>query len=197
MIKDNYESKSERCLVESKFQKAVEEAKGFNWTDEGRKKWGYVALTPGSTLTIKFDSSMPGRVNDPSISLRVAYLMSYANAGCATISCVQGCECKPVLLNTHNPNERLSLMKLHRMEITQSQECRMRFEVDKDSTSMNSTQPYKVKILGIMVSEDPPQMAQRHEWLDIHQPGDTDIHRDGLFVGRFMKLEDLLSTSWS
>ena len=194
MLKDNWESQSERCLVEGKFQQVVEETVGFNWTDEGRGKWGYVAMEPDSQLSVKFDSSMPGLTADPLIGLRVAYLMSYEHAGCAVISCVQGCECKPALLNTHNPAEKLSLMKMHRMEITQSSECRMKIEVTKESTSMNSTHPHKVKILGLMVSEDSPSIAKRHEWLDIHLPGDTDIHRDGLFVGR--SLADRSSNRW-
>lgn len=186
MIKDNYESKSERCLVEGKFKHVIEETVGFNWTDEGRGKWGYVATTVGSYMLVKFDSSMPGRSadQDPLIGLRVAYLMSYENAGTAVISCHSGCECQQSLVNAHNPKEKLSLMKLHRMEITQSQECRMRIEVAKESTSTNSTYPHKVKILGLMVSEDPPVIASKHEWLDVHEPGDNEIHRDGLFIGR-------------
>ena len=140
MIKDNYESKSERCLVESKFKHVVREWAGWNWTDEHRSKWGMVSTTAGAFLSLKFDSSMPGNSSKDGglIGLRVAYLMSYENAGTCLITCVSGCMCSPVTLNTHNPKERLSLMKLHRLEITQSPDCQMKIEVTNERSALDS-----------------------------------------------------------
>jgi hypothetical protein len=39
---------------------AVPPVVGWNWTDEGRGKWGYVSVTKGETLRLKVRACRPG-----------------------------------------------------------------------------------------------------------------------------------------
>ena len=48
------------------------------------------------------------------VSLRIAYLVSYEHHGHLKLACVSGCNCTEVLFDTHNPLDRISVMKVCR-----------------------------------------------------------------------------------
>ncbi|PNH03065.1 hypothetical protein TSOC_010906 [Tetrabaena socialis] len=75
---DNYEAASSTCYIEHQLQAIVQEpAVGWNWTDEGRRKWGWVALEVGQQLRIRVNTQVAGerqqlRGKPPPIVLQVS-----------------------------------------------------------------------------------------------------------------------------
>ena len=79
------------CLDLSALRVGIGQFQGFNWTDEGRGKWGFVGETPGSALEI----NVPLAGFEGELTIGLGFLLSYQHMGVARIECVAGCTCRP------------------------------------------------------------------------------------------------------
>lgn len=64
-----------KCFRTFDFKPFVVDASGFNWTDEGRGKWGFVATAPGSELTLQA-STLQGSHSPAVCGLRSVFLIT-------------------------------------------------------------------------------------------------------------------------
>ena len=163
LVPGNWEAHGEKCFIEGKLNESTVKA-GFVFTDEDRGwgKWGLLSDKPGSFVTVIFDSSLPSEeFANETAAVTIAYLKSWAEVmGKMKVECVSGCSCNQTIIDSHthpSPNEpQFSVMLLHLIHVSQSRECKMTATVMQETSSNG----HKIKILGIMASEDP----QRHQW---------------------------------
>ncbi len=161
MAAGNFETAEDRCLVATAFQQHLHNSSGFQWTDENRGKWGYVGDQPGAYIILNVSTeassvnmlrSSDGRVAVPERSggvlVEIAHLKSYKQMGIANVECVSGCTCEATVMDSHG-DSKSSQTHLHTFTASQHKQCLIKVEVAKDS----STGGHKVKVLGIIVSE--------------------------------------------
>lgn len=83
-------------------------------------------------VNTSFDGLRP---NDP-VTVNVVFLTSYEHMGSAAVSCVKGCTCRPVEVNAHRTEKRVSLLDMAPLEtLEHSPECHVKIEVLPKSTS--------------------------------------------------------------
>eukprot|EP00798_Chlamydomonas_sp_ICE-L_P027312 gene27312-4616_t len=88
MIIRNYQSKMDTCIVGDALKTAAQPgSSGFEWTDEGRGKWGWVATQPGSKLLIHLGMVADGEQADHSteVGINIGYLKSFEHIGMAQV----------------------------------------------------------------------------------------------------------------
>jgi hypothetical protein len=68
---------------------------------------GLRSSTPGSSVGIALPAMR--RQAGARILARLEYLSSYAQTGIAAVSCGGECRCSPIVINAHNPAERVSV----------------------------------------------------------------------------------------
>ncbi|KAG2482486.1 hypothetical protein HYH03_018593 [Edaphochlamys debaryana] len=97
MYPGNLSPAAPMCALGPSFAKLVVKTTGFHLTDEGRRKWGYVATAPGAELVVRVDTRRSGggaAAGDPALLPEVMlffhYLKSYDHMGRAEIRCVSG-----------------------------------------------------------------------------------------------------------
>ncbi|KAG2422480.1 hypothetical protein HXX76_016004 [Chlamydomonas incerta] len=67
---------------------------GWQWTDEGRGKWGFVATEAGRQLRIRVRTELDGPRRDRGdVVAQLVYLRGYDGMGAATLTCEYGCSC--------------------------------------------------------------------------------------------------------
>jgi hypothetical protein len=165
MVADNYEAHDERCLIGPKFTDAVVSKEGFEYINEApqspRPKWGYVATKPGSKLSLKVSTmaSSGGKgVKSLPVLVELAHLKSYTKMGIAEVTCSNGCTCNKTEVDGYHP-VRNSQLFLHSWEVSQAPECIISVSVTDRSKARGEDKGHKVKLMGIMVSE---QAGARH-----------------------------------
>ena len=61
LLDHNFESVSDKCFIGNKLVEIVVDKGGWDWKNEGKSvtnpKWGYIADTPGKTLSIKINTT--------------------------------------------------------------------------------------------------------------------------------------------
>ncbi|KAG2482305.1 hypothetical protein HYH03_018747, partial [Edaphochlamys debaryana] len=102
----------------------------FNWTNEGRGKWGFVAMERNATIKLKLDTRVPGQPPpDPKkpqssyILLGVAYLQSYEGMGQARVRCESGCSCSAMDFDSHSASRNVSLTNIANVAVSQHEAC--------------------------------------------------------------------------
>eukprot|EP00879_Flechtneria_rotunda_P013806 GHRR01014419.1.p1 GENE.GHRR01014419.1~~GHRR01014419.1.p1 ORF type:complete len:272 (+),score=66.88 GHRR01014419.1:1593-2408(+) len=156
VVQRNYEALSDRCFIGEAFKnKAVEgNPSNWEWVNESktvRPKWGYVSAKPGAVLTMVVNSTASSGSKDHEVLVQVAHLKSYEHMGKALLTCVSGCECADTIIDGHH-EDRTSQLKLHRVYVSQHEECTMAVQVLDDSRS--PYQEHKVKLAAVIVSEE-------------------------------------------
>ncbi|GLC45541.1 hypothetical protein PLESTM_001747400 [Pleodorina starrii] len=153
LAEDNYESSSSTCYIEHELRGLVQKpVEGWEWTDEGRGKWGFVALQPSRTLRIKVDSQLAGNRSaeraNATIVVQIAYLQSYLGMGLVRLHCVSGCVCKPVTIDAYD-RRPVSVTSMQDIQVSQHPECvltlttkgpsQAAIEAARKQTTINST----------------------------------------------------------
>ncbi|EFJ49701.1 hypothetical protein VOLCADRAFT_89684 [Volvox carteri f. nagariensis] len=167
---------------------------GWNWTDEGRGKWGYVATEPGKTIRFKVNTQLGGnrtknRLSGRPIVVQVAYLESYQGMGTARVSCEAGCTCTAVTIDSYDKRP-VSLTSMKDISVSQHPECILALTTKGPSKaaeaaaleaaarnettsgdSSGSSNPdveaawSKFKVLGVVVGEEPGASEGGVTWL--------------------------------
>lgn len=156
MVPKNFESVTERCLIGVNFVNVVTAHDGFEWINENpdgdRPKFGWISTKVGSTMTMKVDTnSVTGENKFPSNNNMVVELMhlkSYEHMGVASVKCTSGCTCDESKFDGHH-EERNSQLNIHKIMVSQSQECVIVVTVLGETSSGD----HKVKVAGMVVSE--------------------------------------------
>lgn len=156
MIPGNWESLSDRCFVGEAFKtKAViGQPASWDWVNESRSlrpKWGYVSTEPGASLQLLLNTTASSGAAQHPVLVQVAYLSSYEHMGKAAVKCVSGCSCDESEINGYHVDHN-SLLKLHRIYVSQHEECVMAVQV-KDETDAPDGE-HKVKLAAAVVSEE-------------------------------------------
>ncbi|GIL73988.1 hypothetical protein Vretimale_5073 [Volvox reticuliferus] len=179
----NYGATQATCYIGNQLQDLVQPpVEGWEWTDEGRDKWGYVATEPGKTLRLKVNTQVgPGSsdgASSPPIILQISYLQSYRIMSTAELRCESGCTCKAVILDAYD-SRPVSIAITTDIKLTQHPECLMQLTTEKPTNAAlaaarsvnisaisgfnsgwDGSKPtggfaYKFKLIGIVVGEDP------------------------------------------
>eukprot|EP00775_Hariotina_reticulata_P012114 gene12114-12253_t len=156
MLPTNYESLADKCFVGEAFKAKAVVGKpvDWEWVNEShtlRPKWGYVATRPASVLQLNLNTTAStGNPKHP-VLVQIAYLASYEHMGKALVLCTAGCECDETLINGHH-REHNSQLLLHRVYVSQAEECAMSVTVTDDSDSPGKE--HKVKLAAVIVSEE-------------------------------------------
>ncbi|EFJ49697.1 hypothetical protein VOLCADRAFT_89679 [Volvox carteri f. nagariensis] len=165
---------------------------GWNWTDEGRGKWGYVATEPGKTIRFKVNTQLAGSRSeehlDAPIVLQIAHLQSYRGMSTAKLSCVSGCTCTSETIDAFS-SRIVSLTAMKDIRVSQHPECvielqsggpspaALRTERDHssgsghtndsrgDSGDRQAAQGHKFKLMGVVVGEEPGARAGNVEYV--------------------------------
>jgi len=171
----NLESNLDKCLLGEVLQSVVvQPVQGWSWTDEGRKKWGYVAASVGAVLKFRFSSVMDGgSMGGPAggtaaaagggggggqqaagqglTLVRLAYLKSYAHMGAASVTCLSGCSCNSTIMEGHLGGlDKSSQLHMHETHVTQSEDCVLAITV----LAATQSGEHKVKVSGLVIAED-------------------------------------------
>eukprot|EP00201_Polytomella_parva_P006032 CAMPEP_0175076088 /NCGR_PEP_ID=MMETSP0052_2-20121109/22485_1 /TAXON_ID=51329 ORGANISM="Polytomella parva, Strain SAG 63-3" /NCGR_SAMPLE_ID=MMETSP0052_2 /ASSEMBLY_ACC=CAM_ASM_000194 /LENGTH=488 /DNA_ID=CAMNT_0016345093 /DNA_START=464 /DNA_END=1930 /DNA_ORIENTATION=+ len=140
MVKNNYESNSDLCLIGSNLLDHVGYVAGFEWINEAesiRPKWGYVGRMPGAAIEFEVDTYMTSANKDTERALRngiemvlvqIAHLKSYESMGTGMVTCHGGCRCKSSQLEGIW-EDRTSQVSLHSIRVSSHRQCRIRIEV--------------------------------------------------------------------
>eukprot|EP00798_Chlamydomonas_sp_ICE-L_P027685 gene27685-7326_t len=131
-----------------------QESEGWEWTDEGRGKWGWVATQPLARLVLRFDSNIfaptdPRSANTVAVS--IAHLKSYEHMGEANVTCISGCSCQWGMLDG-DITDHYSQLRVQEIKVTQAANCTIAITVIKATHAHD--EGHKVKIGGVMVSEE-------------------------------------------
>ncbi|GFR51316.1 hypothetical protein Agub_g13681 [Astrephomene gubernaculifera] len=123
----NYEAASSTCYLEHQLRELVEQpVTGWEWTDEGRGKWGWVAMEANQQLRIKVSTQLAGsrtpRAEAASIIVQIAYLQSYVGMGGARLSCEAGCACEALVVDGHS-SRQVSVTSMADVKVTQHPNC--------------------------------------------------------------------------
>ncbi|GFH18797.1 uncharacterized protein HaLaN_15658 [Haematococcus lacustris] len=150
MIPGNWESRSDKCFIAS-----------FSWMNDQapdkRAKWGFIASQPGAQIRLKLDTTtsakslLEGAQDQDLVTIEVAHLRSYAGMGMASVECLSGCTCSPTILDGHH-QARVSLVALHEVVATQAAQCVL--QVTVLAGTKDPTGGHKVKLTGVMVSDE-------------------------------------------
>ncbi|GLI61408.1 hypothetical protein VaNZ11_003602 [Volvox africanus] len=174
----NYGATQDTCYIEHQLQALTQPpVEGWEWTDEGRGKWGYVAMAPGKTLRLKVNTQVKPEGSDGAlfepIIVQISYLQSYRILGTAKLSCKSGCACEAMTLNAYDPRP-VSVAITSDIKVTQHPECCLQLITGKaakaravnastvrgfssgwEGTTPTGSFAYKFKLIGLVVGEDP------------------------------------------
>ncbi|GIL54227.1 hypothetical protein Vafri_9775 [Volvox africanus] len=173
----NYGATQDTCYIEHQLQDLIQQpVQGWEWTDEGRDKWGYLAMAPGKRLRLKVNTQVKSvgseGASEP-IIVQISYLQSYRILGTAKLSCESGCTCTAVTLSAYDPRP-VSVAITSDIKVTQHPECLLQLMTGKaakaravnastvsgfssgwEGASPTGSFAYKFKLIGIVVGEDP------------------------------------------
>ncbi|KAG2493701.1 hypothetical protein HYH03_008215 [Edaphochlamys debaryana] len=154
LLPHNMESNSTLCFIGRALVTTAVRTSGFKWVNEGKTpdmpKWGFVSTKPGSELRISVSTRTRHEAKKDSAIVELGYLRSYDNVGRFKVKCVEGCACEDTTLDGLH-DQKNSQTFLHSLNVSQADRCVISITVLPDS----STGKHKVKITGVMVSEDP------------------------------------------
>ncbi|GLI61406.1 hypothetical protein VaNZ11_003625 [Volvox africanus] len=178
MAANNYESSRQTCYIEDELLALTQPpVEGWEWTDEGRGKWGYVAMAPGKTLRLKFDTRLMGNRTDEdrfaNIIVQIAFLQSYTRMRTARVDCTEGCQCSSVTIDAYSARQ-VSLTSMKDIKVTQHSACIMAITSGPQSHAATvgaatanvdavgrggGDEMFKFKLMGVVVGEEPGASA--------------------------------------
>eukprot|EP00798_Chlamydomonas_sp_ICE-L_P000319 gene319-33542_t len=182
MIPGNFECKMDTCIVEDALKTAARVgSSGFEWTDEGTGKWGWVATQPGAKLLIHVEAAADGEKAEVGVNIgylrsfehmgmaqvgvNIGYLRSFEHMGMAQVEGLSGCQCTTSVLDG-NTTETSSLLQLHNIIVSKSTACTLAITVLGTTNALS--REHKFKFGGVMVSEDREGATDPLFWVD-HQ----------------------------
>ncbi|KAG2492246.1 hypothetical protein HYH03_009488 [Edaphochlamys debaryana] len=176
LVAGNYAAAHGTCYIEHLLTEIVQQpTKGWNWTDEGRNKWGWVAKSLGSTLRIQVDTRVPGQKADPkdpessNILLGVAYLSSYTDMGRASVTCTSGCTCAPQEIDSWS-DRKVSITQVWNFPVSQHAKCVVELKTlgpgkDPETRAARPGSGNKFKLLGLVVGEEAGAATATVDWI--------------------------------
>ncbi|KAG2493704.1 hypothetical protein HYH03_008218 [Edaphochlamys debaryana] len=154
MLPNNQETSSSLCFIGPAFVKTVLNATGFEWINEGKTeqlpKWGYIADTPGAEINFLISTNTTGAAKGPEVVVEIGFLRSYETMGKFAVQCSEGCACRPFFVDGIH-DQHTSQTFLHSFRVSQADRCVISVKV----LSATSSGKHKVKLTGLMVTEDP------------------------------------------
>lgn len=138
---------------------------GWELTDEGGGKPGWVASAAGAELTLRLDTAelsagreAAGAAAEP-VTLTFTYLQGGEAMGSAKYACSGGCECAAGQIAASGPGgeqQAGGVDEYHLVNVTQARECVVRLE--------NAQEGKKFKLLSVVLSTVAPyrQIALQH-----------------------------------
>ncbi|KAL4444598.1 hypothetical protein ABPG77_002415 [Micractinium sp. CCAP 211/92] len=167
-------------------QLVVAKDAAWEWKHEGaieKKKFGFISELPGSSLTLQVNTSGApassgggASADNTTVAVTIAFLRSYEHMGHFMVECTQGCSCEPLRLDGIHKLDN-SLLSMESLQATRSDACRLRVTVLPDTSSPDKE--HKVKILGLIVSDQPPR-----ELSDAFMSWSLSQARDGVLSGQ-------------
>ncbi|KAI3426970.1 hypothetical protein D9Q98_006914 [Chlorella vulgaris] len=163
MLRNNWPSQNNSCLVGKLFKQQVVAAKGFEWVNEGtqdKPKWGYVGKHPNATLrfTVNTATATAAASTEGGVAIDVTqipthvgvlYLRSYQGMGMFELSCVAGCTCEPFKLDGWM--EFKASQEYHAAwPVSRSEKCVIEARILNETTTSGD---HKAKLTGVIVSE--------------------------------------------
>jgi len=128
----NVELPAGLCSFAEDLKAHVVQASGWVYMDEtGRnRKYGYVGTEVGAQLTLRVDTTMGGKLGPDigNVTLHIVYLATYENAGQAQFSCVSGCTCPAIIVDSLHEYQS-SLITLRHMDLTPHADCIIQAEL--------------------------------------------------------------------
>ncbi|KAG2488905.1 hypothetical protein HYH03_012535 [Edaphochlamys debaryana] len=122
----------------------------FDGDQAHRHKPGLVAWEPGSTLQVR---GVPGEHQpmtspgpDGWVAVAITFLISYTERGMAEVTCVSGCTCDPLVIDSHTEHH-YSVSDNRFFAVTQSPDCLLQLRVLTNTTSGG----HRFKLLGVTV----------------------------------------------
>ncbi|KAG2498444.1 hypothetical protein HYH03_003701 [Edaphochlamys debaryana] len=179
LVAGNYPASHSTCYIDQLLPSIVQQpVKGWNWTDEGRGKWGWVALEKGETIELKLDTRVPGSpASDPDnpngslILLGIAFLQSYSGMGRAKVVCESGCKCKDTEIDSLDVERTVSLTNITNIPVSQHQSCLISVTTlgpGREAPSEAAAHPdqwSKFKLMGLVVGEEAGAKTGTVGWL--------------------------------
>ncbi|GIL73986.1 hypothetical protein Vretimale_5077 [Volvox reticuliferus] len=158
----NYESSVDTCYIEDQLQRlVVAPVIGWNWTDEGRGKWGFVSVKKGDQIKLKLSTRLEGKrsASDASarILLQIAYLRSYRGMGTAQVACIEGCKCDTMIIDAFD-RRPVSVTSMADIQVSQSAKCILTVTSmgpSSAASSKSNLDGFKFKLMGVVVGEEP------------------------------------------
>lgn len=165
IIRGNWQTHTLLCATDHVVQDYVVNAQGFSYGYEhttglyGFHKYGWIAMTPGSKLTVQVPTAhTPGVAADSNVTaVFFGHLRSYQHMGRAAISCISGCSCDAVVVDAHH-NVTTSQTLLVRLDVTPHERCQMQVEVLAETSSGE----HKFKVISLMVVAATPSTLHGH-----------------------------------
>jgi len=164
MVPGNFEAISDRCFIGENFKNTIVKAKDFDWANDSNsraEKWGYISTVKNAELHIQVNtlanSASADKVNKKVADLvmvQVAHVKSYETMAAATLKCISGCTCDESIIEGHLPKTKNTQLYLHVVYVSQAEECVLSITVPYVRSDH-----YKVKIAGIIVSEETGEMV--------------------------------------
>ncbi|PSC68096.1 hypothetical protein C2E20_8274 [Micractinium conductrix] len=128
------------CAMQEDFKPLARAMRGFQYRAERpekptfvEQKWGYRGDAPGAWLELAFSTEeAPGRRGQATVFL--GHLRSYRGMGKARVTCQSGCTCAPTVVNGLW-KERVSLMQMLEVTVSQHPKCVLRITILDQSSS--------------------------------------------------------------
>ena len=126
---------------------------GWNFTDESRGKWGFVATKVGDQLELKVPAvASHHSVRDPNkktmVGIDIDFLSSYDKMGVAQVDCVSGCECDPMKIDAYHKSGT-SESEAQTIAVSEHEQCIIRFTILNETRSKEKG--HKFKIVGVTI----------------------------------------------
>ncbi|KAG1673279.1 hypothetical protein FOA52_002559 [Chlamydomonas sp. UWO 241] len=148
-----------QCFLNHDTKLLVTANAGFEFVDEGgpmdnglvRHKFGFVAWSPGASLTLRLDTTLGGAATD-TVHVLISHLKSYSGMGRARVACVGGCLCAPIDVDAHYGLANVSLTSFADVRVGAHPAC------DLQVTVLNEPGPdggFKFKVIGVVLHDSP------------------------------------------
>lgn len=126
-------------------------------------KPGITSLSIGDAVEITIDTTLASEAepapsaNDTfsgAAALSITFLQSYEQVGVLQITCLRGCECTQVTVDTRQPDAHFALLNTSELSVSQARECRVRLRNVSPASRAPGGTKIKISQLGVSV---PPQ----------------------------------------
>lgn len=155
VYENNYDIEGRNtCLLGSDLEKLAVNVNGWTWTDESRKKWGWVGNSTGAVIEMKIPaiaahhSFRQNKSQAPMVGVDIDFLASYDRMGVAQLDCVSGCHCPRMKIDASHENH-YSMSDAITIAVTEDENCVLRFTITNETTS--KVKGHKFKLVGFTI----------------------------------------------